>query len=390
MRVLELFSGAGGFAKGLEKAGFNHVALVEIDKHACASLRQNFDKNIVYHSDIKELNYNNFSEIDVITGGPPCQPFSLAGKHQAQQDSRDMFPYAINAIEKLKPKAFIFENVKGLLRASFADYFEYILLRLSYPHFGLQKTTDWKEHLLTLRTISKLPYAATSYNVSYQLVNAANYGVPQLRERVFIVGIRSDLNLKWVFPEETHSRDSLFWDMFVTNDYWMRHNIPKSKISASIPQIKQHTSELNVHYGLFKPRHSAWLTMRDALMDIPDPREPHNIVDHVFKDGARPYKGHTGSDIDFPSKTIKAGTHGVPGGENMIRYEDGTVRYLSVFEAKRIQTFPDDFVIKGAWGEAMRQLGNAVPVRLGEIIGTQMINIFKESHPNKLLNNKQI
>ncbi|MEN9849006.1 MAG: hypothetical protein RL368_1746, partial [Pseudomonadota bacterium] len=90
-----------------------------------------------------------------------------------------------------------------------------------------------------------------------------------------------------------------------------------------------------------------------------------------------------------PSKTIKAGTHGVPGGENMIRYEDGTVRYLSVFEAKRIQTFPDDFVIEGAWGEAMRQIGNAVPVRLGEIIGKQMINIFRKTHSNKLFNNKQ-
>jgi DNA (cytosine-5)-methyltransferase 1 len=389
MRLLELFSGAGGFAKGLEKAGFNHIALVEIDKHACASLRQNFDKNIVYENDIKALDFSDFSGIDVIAGGPPCQPFSLAGKHQAEQDSRDMFPYAIDAIEKLKPKAFIFENVKGLLRPSFTDYFEYIILRLTYPHFGLQKTTDWKEHLLKLRTISKLPYTATSYNVSYQLLNAANYGVPQLRERVLIVGIRSDLNLEWVFPEGTHSKDSLFWDMFVTNDYWTRHNIPKLKISAFLPQIEQYASKLNVHYGLFKPRHSAWLTIRDALMDIPDPRESHNIVDHLFKKGARTYKGHTGSDIDFPSKTIKAGTHGVPGGENMIRYEDGTVRYLSVFEAKRIQTFPDDFVIEGAWGEAMRQIGNAVPVRLGEIIGKQMINIFRKTHSNKLFNNKQ-
>ena len=113
--------------------------------------------------------------------------------------------------------------------------------------------------------------------------------------------------------------------------------------------------------------------MRDALSDVPDSRSEHDIADHIFRDGARIYAGHTGSDIDLPSKTIKAGNHGVPGGENMIRYEDESVRYFTVFEAKRIQTFPDDFVIKGSWGEAMRQVGNAVPVRLAEIIGKQII-----------------
>ena len=83
--------------------------------------------------------------------------------------------------------------------------------------------------------------------------------------------------------------------------------------------------------------------------------------------------GHTGSDIDEPSKTIKAGGHGVPGGENMVRMEDGTIRYLTVLEAKRIQTFPDDYIITGAWGEAMRQLGNAVPVQLAYIIGDSVL-----------------
>jgi DNA (cytosine-5)-methyltransferase 1 len=98
----------------------------------------------------------------------------------------------------------------------------------------------------------------------------------------------------------------------------------------------------------------------------------HGIDDHIFKDGARTYPGHTGSEIDQPSKTIKAGGHGVPGGENMIRYEDGSVRYFTVYEAKLIQTFPRDFLVTGAWGEAMRQIGNAVPVRLAEIIGRHL------------------
>jgi len=124
--------------------------------------------------------------------------------------------------------------------------------------------------------------------------------------------------------------------------------------------------------GMFEPEQLPWRTVRDALHGIPDPKTQRGIDDHVFHDGARTYPGHTGSDIDWPAKTIKAGGHGVPGGENMIRYPDGSVRYFTVCEAKRIQTFPDSFVIKGAWGEAMRQIGNAVPVLLGEMIGREL------------------
>ncbi|ENC9158662.1 DNA cytosine methyltransferase, partial [Escherichia coli] len=92
----------------------------------------------------------------------------------------------------------------------------------------------------------------------------------------------------------------------------------------------------------------------------------------------RVYPGHTGSYIDLPSKTLKAGAHGVPGGENMIRYEDGTVRYFTVYEGKLLQTFPREFLIAGAWGEAMRQIGNAVPVLLAQKIGQQLYNLLNE------------
>jgi DNA (cytosine-5)-methyltransferase 1 len=137
---------------------------------------------------------------------------------------------------------------------------------------------------------------------------------------------------------------------------------------------------LKARFGLFEPEFLPWKTVRDALCDVPNPFAKHSISDHVFKDGARSYAGHTGSDYDWPSKTIKAGGHGVPGGENMIRYMDGTVRYFTVFEAKRIQTFPDDFIIHGAWGEAMRQIGNAVPVLLAEIIGRKLVKSLNYSH----------
>jgi len=345
---------------------------VEFNKHACASLQENFDAEKVFFGDIKDFDFSALHDVDVVAGGPPCQPFSLGGKHGADQDSRDMFPYAIRAIEKLTPKAFVFENVKGLLRKSFADYFEYIILRLTYPGFIATQVADWKDHLSDLRSIGQLAYAGTKYDVSFKLINAANYGVPQTRERVVIVGTRADLGVNWSFPVETHSEDRLLWEMYVSGEYWKRHHVPKSERAPMAEPLQEKVARLKGKYGMFEPEQLPWRTIRDALQGIPDPQAQHGIDDHVFHDGARTYPGHTGSDIDWPAKTIKAGGHGVPGGENMIRYPDGSVRYLTVCEAKRIQTFPDNFVIKGAWGEAMRQIGNAVPVLLGETIGREL------------------
>lgn len=383
MKSLEIFSGAGGLAKGLELAGFEHSAFVEYNKHACASLVENFDREKVFFGDIRDFCLEKLGQIDVVAGGPPCQPFSLGGKHKADQDSRDMFPYAIRAIEKLTPKAFIFENVKGLLRPKFADYFEYIILRLTYPGFLEKESSDWINHLEKLRKVSKLSYTGVKYDVKFKLINAANYGVPQTRERVIIVGIRSDLSICWSFPKETHSEDRLLWDMR-TGEYWKRHNLSKSEIKLIDVnyELNEKIHNLREQYGMFEPELLPWRTLRDALHDMPDPRSNHRIGDHIYRDGARIYPGHTGSELDWPSKTIKAGGHGVPGGENMIRFPDSSVRYFTVFEAKRVQTFPDNFVIKGAWGEAMRQLGNAVPVFLAEIIGHELarklnVNPFK-------------
>ncbi len=369
MKTLEIFSGAGGLAKGLELSGFEHAAFVEFNKHACDSLAENFDPERIFFGDIKDFDLDSLEHIDIVAGGPPCQPFSLGGKHKANQDSRDMFPYAIRAVERLAPKAFVFENVKGLLRQTFSDYFNYIILRLSYPDFEPKKDSPWENHLKALRSISKFGYLGKKYDVSFKLMNAADYGVPQTRERVVIVGIRSDLFLPWSFPLATHSEDRLLWDMYVTWEYWDRHQLPRPKLSGS---LKEKIVRLYNKYGMFEPEQLPWQTIRDALFDTPDPKSNHGIIDHIFRDGARTYPGHTGSNFDWPSKTIKAGGHGVPGGENMIRFDDGSVRYFTTFEAKRIQTFPDDFVIKGAWGEAMRQIGNAVPVLLAEKIGCEL------------------
>jgi DNA (cytosine-5)-methyltransferase 1 len=379
MRTLELFSGAGGLAKGLELAGFEHAGFVEFNKHACLSLAENFDSSKVFFGDIQDFDLNSLHDIDLVAGGPPCQPFSLGGKHQAHQDNRDMFPYAIRAIEKLAPKAFVFENVKGLLRSTFSDYFDYIVLRLTYPGFSAAPDASWQEHLSRLRKVSSLPYLGVKYDVKYKLLNAADYGIPQTRERVVIVGIRTDSGKEWVFPEPTHSEDRLLWEMHVSKEYWKKHGIsPPSEIDSQDLTDQELVSKLKEKYGFFEPTLLPWKTIRDALVGVPSPDSyEHGIADHIFKSGARSYPGHTGSDYDWPSKTIKAGGHGVPGGENMIRYSGDSLRYFTVFEAKKIQTFPADFVIKGAWGEAMRQIGNAVPVDLAKIIGNQLASILK-------------
>ncbi len=369
LNSIEIFSGAGGLAKGLELAGTKHQAFVEWNADACNTLRMNYNKDIIFQGDVRDFSFEAYKDkgVDIIAGGPPCQPFSLGGKAKGNDDERDMFPAAISAIRTLLPKAFIFENVKGLLRESFAEYFRFIILQLTYPE-ELLMSDNWKENFLTLQSIDKEhKYDGVKYDVTFQLVNAADYGVPQKRERVIIVGFRSDLKVKWTFPEPTHSEESLLWDKYVTGDYWNRHHIENPTNQQTCQIIR---NQLMERYGIWPPELKPWKTMRDAFEGL---GEPNGHGEHSLREGARTYPGHTGSDIDEPSKTIKAGGHGVPGGENTVRLADGSIRYLSVLEAKRIQTFPDDYIITGAWGEAMRQLGNAVPVHLAYIIGYSVL-----------------
>jgi len=356
-------------------AGMKHQGFIEWNKDACHTLRKNYASEIVHEMDIRSCDFSHFHDVDIIAGGPPCQPFSLGGKHQGFSDSRDMFPTAIQGIRSLVPKAFIFENVKGLTRKSFSSYFNYILLQLTYPDIKKKDDQCWLEHLSILEQVhTKGIHDGLKYNVVFRLLNAADYGVPQKRERVIIVGIRNDLNISWNFPHPTHSEERLFWDKFVTGTYWDRCQVPKSRKEILSSAKKDKVERLIAQYGFFEPNLQAWKTVREALIDVPHPKEyPSFHKEHVFRDGARSYPGHTGSYIDEPSKALKAGDHGVPGGENMIRYEDGRVRYFTIFEAKRIQTFPDNYPITGSWTEAMRQIGNAVPVQLGYCIAQSLI-----------------
>lgn len=339
MQTLELFAGCGGLAKGLELAGFEHAGLLEINHYACESLRANFDPRLVHEMDVKKIDYHEFNGVDLVSGGPPCQPFSLGGLAKANNDVRDMFPQAIRAISEIKPRGFVFENVKGLLRAKFAPYFNYIILRLSFPDCVQNAGETWRSHLGRLQEIADgAHYAGLRYNVHYKLLNAADYGVPQVRERVFVVGLREDVSSVWTWPEKV-CKDS------------------KSRVPIS-----------------------------SALVDVPDPLvNPSYAEDHVFIGGARIYPGHTGSDFSKPSKTIKAGAHGVPGGENMLRFADGSLRYMTVHEAKLIQTFPPNYRITGSWGEALRQIGNAVPVKLAQCVGNRLHHVLAEDSTTREL-----
>ena len=373
MRSVELFAGAGGLAIGMSNAGFEHAAVVEWNHDACETFRENQrDKRNawpLYEGDVQAFDYTALKDVVVVSGGPPCQPFSQGGKHKGHEDTRDMFPQAVRAVRELQPKAFIFENVKGLMRGTFTDYFEYIQLQLAHPNLVRRKVETWEDHRSRLERHHTSSKASPEYNVVFRLLNASNYGVPQRRERVFLVGFRSDLGIEWNFPEGTHSESALLRSKWVTGDYWERHEVSKrNRPELNLRSIKRIARLRNDE--LFEAGRLPWLTVRDAISDLPDPEKHQNngIPNHIFYPGARRYKGHTGSPLDEPAKTLKAGDHGVPGGENMLSRVDGSIRYFTVREAARVQTFPDTFKFNNAWTESMRQLGNAVPVQLAESV----------------------
>ncbi|WP_035724015.1 DNA cytosine methyltransferase [Fodinicurvata fenggangensis] len=376
MNTVELFVGAGGLGMGVSRAGFKPIAVIECDKYSCDTIRDNRERGVdlvadwpLTEGDVREFDYSPLAgKIEMVTGGPPCQPFSIGGRHKAEADARDMFPEAVRAVRELQPKAFLFENVKGLTRSTFTSYFEYIRLQMMYPEITPQPDEEWSDHLTRLeRYHTHGRPNELHYRVVTRVLNAANYGVPQRRERVFFVGFRADLDVEWAFPESTHSYNALLWDQVKEGNYWEHHEVPKRERWIS-ERAKRRAEKLDE-----VPAHKPWRTVRDALVGLPDaetdPEAAEAFHNHKFQPGARTYVGHTGSPYDLPAKTLKAGVHGVPGGENMLLRHDGSVRYFTVRESARLQTFPDDFRFHGSWSETMRQLGNAVPVTLAEFLG---------------------
>lgn len=386
IETIELFAGAGGLGLGFSQSKVRHRAVVEWDRYACDTLRKNRAAGVepvahwpeVTEGDVRDFDYAGFEGMDLITGGPPCQPFSMGGKHRGFLDNRDMFPQAVRAVRETRPKAFVFENVKGLKRAAFFNYFSYIKLQLEYPSLQRKPKEEWFTHLKRLER-HKTKGGESEYHVIDRLVNAANYGVPQKRDRVFLVGFRADVHRPWAFPDETHSLDALLLDQWAaTGEYWDRHKVSKRARPERPATIEKKLATLE---GLGRAELGVpWQTVRDAIADLPDPEKRPGLVQaHRFQPGARSYAGHTGSPLDEPAKALKAGDHGVPGGENMLRRPDGSVRYFTVRECARIQTFPDDFIFEGTWTETMRQLGNAVPVRLAARVASSVCEQLRQT-----------
>jgi DNA (cytosine-5)-methyltransferase 1 len=295
------------------------------------------------------------AQVDVVAGGPPCQPFSIGGNHLGDKDPRDMWPEAIRAVRETLPKAFVFENVRGLLRETFSDYLM------------------WIEHQLAA------PAADAEYLVGHVPVNAADYGAAQQRHRVIVYGFRRDIADNVTPPAPTHSLDRLLWDQWVTGRYWRQHNLASPE-ELRVPSLFRRRVERLRTTGV-RPRQLRWRTVRDALLGLGEPTGHGN---HALREGARSYPGHTGSTYDFPAKALKAGAHGVPGGENMLRYPDGAVRYFTVREAARLQGFPDEMEFPGAWCENMRQLGNAVPAELAEAFAGWVKEICLQSDHTRM------
>ena len=369
LNSLELFAGAGGMALGVARAGFTHLAVVERDKAACTNLRENsklLDPTAVawpvVESDIQLFDYKPYARrVALLAGGPPCQPFSQAGKRRGHRDNRDMFPEAIRAVREVRPKAFIFENVRGILRPSFANYLEYLRLQLTHADVIRRPNERWGAHSARLEKWYTRGSVET-YRVLLKWIDAADFGIPQRRQRVIIVGVRRDLAVEWSFPEPTHSEDALLYSKWVTKEYWDRHRIPKGKREQASARLRSRLERLRSE-GVMKGI-LPWQTVRDAIIGLPNPVQENDVPNHVHVPGARKYPGHTGSHFDWPAKALKAGNHGVPGGENMLRLPNGKVRYFTLRECGRLQTFPDKYVFTGTWSAVIRQLGNAVPVEL--------------------------
>jgi DNA (cytosine-5)-methyltransferase 1 len=382
-RAVELCVGAGGLALGIAQARSMEVTAIDNDPDACESLRQNKAGGTAHirnweilEADIRVLDFSDYAEPDILAGGPPCQPFSRGGKRNGRSDQREMFPHFIRAVRECTPRAFVIENVKGLRDPSFFDYFSYLILQLRFPHVQRKKGEKWKEHRARLERLGTSgKYGGIRYNVVWQVLNAADFGVAQRRERVFIVAVRDDLGIEYSFPLPTHTRENLMLDQWVTGEYWDRHGIPKNRRPQCPEPIKRILPKLSND-----ETSAAWRTVRDAISDLPNVgigQSSRKVLNHYLNPGARLYEGHGGSSMDSVAKTIKAGNHGVPGGENIIHLDDGRIRYFSVRECARLQSFPDEWAFYGSWCGCMRQVGNAVPVTLAEAVAAPLVKALQ-------------
>lgn len=367
---VELFSGCGGLALGIARGGVEHRLLVEWNTDAAATVAANAERGVAHvadwpymKGDVREVDWKAYRGVDIVAGGPPCQPFGIGGKALGPNDARDMWPEAVRAVREIEPVAFAFENVFGMMRERFESYVAWVKACLERPHQPRLERETHEDHFNRLEKLPKV------YEVTIQSVNAAEFGAPQNRRRILFLGVRADAGFLPPLLKRTHTRERLIYDQFVTGEYWERHGLSRKGRSPLMRPDVSLAARLAKHAE--PPPGSPWVTVRDALAGL---GEPDGKNGHVFQPGARIYQGHTGSPLDLPAKALKAGDHGVPGGENMMVRDDGSVRYFTLRESARLMGLPDDYTFPRSWSESMRQMGNAVPVQLGEAVGAWLVD----------------
>jgi DNA (cytosine-5)-methyltransferase 1 len=330
-KVLELFAGAGGLAVGMEKAGLKCVALNEIDKHACETLRRNRPNWNVLEGDIKNFNFSDYhNQVDVVTGGFPCQAFSYAGKRLGFEDARGTLFYEFaRAVKEVNPPICIGENVKGLLSHDNGKTLQ-----------GMISILD-----------------EIGYNVvPVEVLKAIHYKVPQKRERLILVGIRRDIDIKYEYPKPYKKIYNLK-DALKKGELF-ESNVPKS-LGAKYPESKRVVLDL-------VPPKGYW---RDLPVDI-----QKDFMGASFYLGG----GKTGMarriGWDEPCLTLTCS----PAQKQTERCHPDETRPFTVREYARIQTFPDDWEFSGPMAQQYKQIGNAVPVNLGREVGYSIIKFLND------------
>ncbi len=334
--VLELFAGAGGLAIGMEKAGLKCVALNEIDKWACKTLRVNRPNWNILEGDIKSYDFRKFEhKVDVVTGGFPCQAFSYAGKKLGLEDARGTLFYEFaRAVNEVKPAICIGENVRGLL--------------------SHDKGKTLKGMISILNEIG--------YNVvPVEVLKAINYRVPQKRERLVLVGVRKDIDIKYEYPRK-HNKIYNLIDALKKGDLF-NSDVPSSD-GAKYPDYKKRVLDL-------VPPKGYW---RDLPLDL----QKEYMGGSFYLGG-----GKTGMarriGWDEPSLTLTCS----PAQKQTERCHPDETRPFTVREYARIQTFPDEWEFVGSVAQQYKQIGNAVPVNLGEEIGYSIIKFLNKFYESK-------
>lgn len=336
--VLELFAGAGGLAIGMEKAGIHCVALNELDKWACQTLRNNRPNWNVLEGDIKDYSFKEYrGKVDIVTGGFPCQAFSYAGKSLGLEDARGTLFYEFaRVIDEVKPPIFIGENVKGL------------------------KSHEKGRTLAGMLSILD----ELGYNVvSPQVLKAINYNVPQKRERLILVGVRKDIDIKYNYPKPYHKVYNLT-DALKKGELF-DSDVPLSE-GTKYPQHKKEVLDL-------VPPKGYW---RDLPLDIQKAYMQKSFYLGGGKTGMARRIGW-----DEPCLTLTCS----PAQKQTERCHPDETRPFRVREYARIQTFPDEWQFAGSISRQYKQIGNAVPVNLAKEIGYSIVSFlnkyYKSSKP---------